>query len=72
MDIRSERWLLTLGQIARRLGEPTHRVKYAIERHQIEPIRRAGIIRMFSPDQLAQIEAALRRTHLKGDHNGCR
>lgn len=57
--------LLTLTEIARRLNEVPHRVRYAIERYPVQPVQRAGIIRLFSEDQLPQIESALRRTHRK-------
>ena len=51
--------LLTLGDVARKLGVPRFRVGYAIEKAGIQERSRAGILRMFSPDQLPVIEAAL-------------
>lgn len=58
--------LLTLGQVSNRLDVPQHRVKYAISMAQIEPVARVGILRVFSPNQLLQIETAIRavRTRL--------
>ena len=53
---------LTIPEIARQIGEPVHRVTYAIMRYDIRPAMRAGIIRLFSMEQLPTIEAALRRT----------
>lgn len=54
--------LLTITQIAKLENEPPHRVGYAIERYQIQPAQRVGIIRVFTRDQLPAIRAALRRT----------
>lgn len=54
--------LLTVGDIARRLNTSVHRVSYAIETYRIAPVMRAGIIRLFSLEQLPAIESALRRT----------
>ena len=51
--------LITLGTVARQLGIPRHRVSYAIERAGIEERGRAGILRLFAPDQLAEIRAAV-------------
>ena len=53
--------LLTIGQIAARLGVPTHRVDYAVRTYSIKPIARAGILRVFSEDQIGRIAAAVRR-----------
>ena len=55
---------LTIGDICR---EPEFRaytrrqIDYAIREHEIVPIGRAGIIRLFARSQLPRILAALRR-----------
>ena len=49
----------TIGDIAKDTGEPRSRVGYAIEKVGIREHARAGIIRLFSPDQIPAIEAAL-------------
>jgi hypothetical protein len=56
--------MLTVGEIARTVGEPRARVDYAIEKAGIRERRRAGILRLFSRDQLPVIEAALRTVRL--------
>ena len=53
--------LLTLGQIARRLGVPAHRLKYAIEEYRIDPVRRIGVLRVWSEDDISRMVSALRR-----------
>ena len=39
---------LSLRDVADRLGEAFHRVRYATEKHKIKPIQRVGIVRLFS------------------------
>lgn len=51
--------LMTIGELAIRLGVSTHRLKYAIDQYHIEPTRRVGIIRVWSEDQIFLIESAL-------------
>lgn len=58
---QTQKPFLTVGDICRETGEKTHRVKYAIDTYRIDPIGRAGILRVFSPDQLPQIRSALAR-----------
>jgi hypothetical protein len=53
--------LLTLGDIAKRIGEPIHRVRYAIESRKIEPAGRAGQLRMFLESDVELIQSVLRR-----------
>lgn len=50
---------LTVGDVARRLGEPRNRVEYAIGKAGIQERGRAGILRLFSIDQIPAIEAAV-------------
>jgi hypothetical protein len=54
--------LLTVGALARELGEPLHRIKYCIDAYRIEPTQRAGVLRLFSRDDLPRIKSALART----------
>ena len=53
--------LLTLGDVARACGVPPHRAKYAIAEYGIEPRQRAGILRLWAPEQVAAVRAALIR-----------
>lgn len=46
----------TVGEIARRLGVPVHRVQYVIRSRGIRPACRAGIARVFSEADTAFIE----------------
>ena len=51
--------LLTVGDVARRLGVPRARVDYALEKAGIQERGRAGILRLFAADQVPVIQAAL-------------
>lgn len=51
--------LLTIGQIADRLSEPPSRVAYMIAKHRMKPVRRVGIIRLFSEQQVQAIREGL-------------
>ena len=51
--------LLTVGDIARRIGVPRSRLDYAIDKAGIRERSRAGILRLFSSDQIPVMEAAL-------------
>lgn len=51
--------LLTIGEIAERLGVSMHRLKYAIDQYKIPPDRRVGIIRVWSEEKLPLIASAL-------------
>ena len=53
--------LRTVGDVARETGIPVHRVRYAVMAYRIDHARRFGTIRVFNPDGVAQIKAALRR-----------
>lgn len=53
--------LLTLGQVARACGVPPHRAKYAIAEYAIAPRQRAGILRLWAPEQVAEVKVALGR-----------
>ena len=49
----------TVGQIARDLGEPEHRVKHIVNSRRIESLGRVGIIRLYGPSAVAQVRDAL-------------
>ncbi len=51
----------TVGEIARRLGEPVHRVEYIIRARGIRPSGRAGNCRVFTDADVAYMAAELRR-----------
>jgi hypothetical protein len=53
--------LLTIREVARELGVRTHRATYAVDQFDIEPRQRAGVIRLFSRDQLPEIRSAITR-----------
>jgi hypothetical protein len=51
----------TVGEIARRLGEPVHRVEYLIRSRGIEPSGIAGHARVFGEEDVARIAGELDR-----------
>lgn len=50
---------LTVGDVARRIGVPRSRIDYAVTKAGIVERTRAGILRLYSADQLPIIQAAL-------------
>ncbi len=62
--------LLTLGDLSRKTGIAPHRVKYALAAFNVQPVQRAGVVRLFSPDQLPHIKSCLQR--IAGDRGGRR
>ena len=50
----------TIGEIARRLDVPPHRIEYAIRAHGIEPEGWAGNARVFSEEAVRSIGTILR------------
>ena len=52
---------LTVGEIARRLGEPIHRIEYIIRARNVEPASRAGNAHVFAEADLEYIACELRR-----------
>jgi hypothetical protein len=50
---------LTVGAIARELGEPIHRVQYAIRTRGVEPECLAGNIRVFADDVVERVASIL-------------
>lgn len=53
--------VLTIGEIARRVGVELHRVDYIVRSRQIEPLARAGNSRIFSVGAAERIAWELRR-----------
>ncbi|MBM4020399.1 MAG: MerR family transcriptional regulator [Planctomycetes bacterium] len=51
----------TIGEIARRLGVPVHRVEYVIRTRNLRPVARAGNLRVFSEADVAYVAGELRR-----------
>lgn len=52
---------LTIGEIARRLSAPIHRIEYVISSRGLKATQRAGHIRVFSEADVTYIEQILRR-----------
>ncbi len=53
--------LATVGEIARRLRIPIHRVEYVTRARHIQPAGRAGNCRVFSETAVSRIASELRR-----------
>jgi len=51
---------LTIGAIARDLGEPVHRVQYAIKTRSIQPEAIAGNLRIFPLEAVEHVAEILR------------
>jgi hypothetical protein len=49
----------TLGEIARRLAQPVHRIEYIIRSRHIYPASRAGNCRVFAETDVARIATEL-------------
>lgn len=63
--------LLTTGQIAEQFGVQRQQVSYALERRNIQPRFRAGIMRLFDEGQIPVIEAALKSIRPKRSGKDC-
>ena len=59
--MHSTKPLPTVGEIARRLSEPIHRVEYVIRSRGILPESKAGSARVFSETAICRIASELRR-----------
>jgi hypothetical protein len=42
-------------------GSSIHQVKYALDQYDIQPRRRIGIIRLWSEEDVARVQSALKR-----------
>ncbi len=62
--------LLTVGDVARQIGVPRSRLDYAIDKAGIRERSRAGILRLFSSDQIPVMEAALKAVQWRGRKTG--
>lgn len=51
----------TVGEIARRIGAPIHRVEYIIRARNIRPSAVAGNVRVFSEADVNRIASEIRR-----------
>ncbi len=51
----------TVGEIARRLSEPVHRIEYVIRSRGIRPSGLAGVARVFTDSDVERIASELRR-----------
>lgn len=55
--VEQKHW--TIGQIADVLKEPPSRVAYIVSKYRLKPVRRVGIIRLFSQEQVEAIRQGL-------------
>ena len=62
----------TIGEIARRLNAPTHRIEYVIRSRGIEPAATAGNARVFTEADVAHIASELHQieSDRQGGENG--
>ena len=51
--------LYTLGEIGRQLGQPLHRIRYAIESRGIDPHAVAGHFRCWTAEDVLRIKAEI-------------
>ena len=51
--------LLTVGEIAKQLNCPIHKVLYLIQSRQIKPFQRAGCLRIFGEDVVDMLRSEL-------------
>lgn len=59
--------LLTIGQISDYLKEPPARVAYIVSKYRLKPIKRVGIIRLFSEEQVKAIKQGLFNIQIRRD-----
>ena len=60
-DLQVKQDLLTLGQLAERVGATTHQTKYAVDQYRIEPAGRVGILRVWTEEAIPLVKGALTR-----------
>ena len=53
----SDVMLLTSGQIAEQVNEDRDRVSYALRKARVQPIGRAGMVRLFGPEAVEKVRA---------------
>ena len=59
---------LTIGEIARQLDAPLHKIEYIIKSRNIQPTQRAGNSRVFSQASVDYIVSELRRINTGRDN----
>ena len=57
----------TVGEIARRLGEPVHRIEYILRTRSIRPSGIAGNCRVYAEEDVERIAAELQRIDARKD-----
>lgn len=60
---------LTVGELAEKLDCPIHKVQYLLTTRRIDPIRRVGGYRIFSPEVVERLKPEIRDTKA-GAHHG--
>jgi hypothetical protein len=60
--------MATIGEIARRLGEPIHRIEYVIRARHVSPCGWAGNARVFPDEAVDAIAAELNRIDSTKSH----
>ncbi|MBN1341506.1 MAG: hypothetical protein JXQ73_02445 [Phycisphaerae bacterium] len=61
MHTLQDQRLVTLGEIARDMGLPLHRLTYALKTYHVRETQRAGVIRLFDAAAVERVKAAVRR-----------
>ncbi len=51
--------VMTIKAVSKAIGEPSRRVAYAVKRAGIIPAGRAGLVRLFTPEQVERIRGAV-------------
>jgi hypothetical protein len=59
--------LPTVGEIARQLGEPIHRIEYVLRTRDIRPSGVAGNCRVYAEEDVERIAAELQRIDARKD-----
>ena len=59
MSTASAADLVTVGELARRMDVAEHRIAYIITSRRIEPVMRAGILRLFPAAIIPQLQREL-------------
>jgi hypothetical protein len=60
-------FMLTIGEIARRLSEPIHRVEYILRTRNIRPVGIAGNCRVYAEESIDRIAAELQNIDSRKD-----
>lgn len=58
--------LLTISDLAERIGQAEHVINYAIKRYGPKPSQRLGITRLWSESDLPAIRDSISKTAVKG------